>query len=154
MQFIAIDHRIWSNVKWVNCSESMMVSSRYDLGWDEKLYFDWSNKKRNLKISAQTAWRCSYWRPYTKGRELCVLLIYTQGLEAANWAKLNKVKGFIWRHLLRERLYPLQGQIPLSPVETCGGEKGRSQSYSTKQRKHGSEAEPARSFVYMWGTLN
>lgn len=58
--------------------------------------------------------------------------------------KLDKVNGFICSHLLRERSYRLQRQIPPSSVAKQGVQGVGIVSHITqnKQTKHGSEPKP------------
>lgn len=75
--------------------------------------------------------------------------------EAPYWAKLDKANGFTWSHLLREKLYCLQGQIPPSSIETWGGRKVRVVNHITQNKENMAveQDQSAAWIVLFWGTL-
>lgn len=132
-----------------------MVSSRCDLGWQEKLQFEWLNKKGNMKNSKSTAGWVHF------GSLLQMEWKATVSVDYMGWfggykrrGKLDDVNGFVCSHLLGERLCRLQGRIPPSYVAKWGDGKGVV-SHTTKNKENlvASKNQSAAWMVLIWGTL-
>lgn len=79
--------------------------------------------------------------------ENCMCCLYGKARRLQT-GKLDKVNGFTWSHFQRERLHTISRvTIHCHLLKSAEVERGSSQSSHTKQRKHGSEAEPVISFV-------